>query len=397
MILLIAMIQVRCNSQPVGKLRQLWLSVNNIKYDDAGFTALREKLQNDKTVTSLKESFSNGTATITFTCTRSAISLWDNIPASFKKPFTVSSIDGQHIVLSGSGSTTTADTTSTSGSSAAAANNDDCKTCYYNLCKYDETKTFQGVAYKGINYDQGTYFYNCDNGVVTRKIIQQNAYGTLTGIRTDTLIMSNVPAGTTWGVNQSGGGSNYSGYTLIAKNVSVNVNNTQYNDVIIVNIRQYNQIMGTGSSVNYYYARGKGPITSEKLDYKKDPMQAYQSELQSLATASSLQGVIDPGLTGAWRWVDPDGSLDCIYKFNSDGTFNYYVGNSVANGDEMYANGKNYWRLDGNTLNVYYSGMNKKWYYRLQKIKDAASGKPALGIQVTSTQTRNFVSIDPSK
>ena len=284
--ILICLVQVSCNSQPAGKPQQLSVSVNGIDYDDAGFNSLREKLQGNKQVTGLKQNYSNGNATITFTCTKTAITLWDEMPSSVKQLFKVNSIDDQHIVLSGKGSNASAGTVANSNTSTA--NTDDCKTCYYNLCKYDVTKTFQGVLYKGINWDQGTYYYNCDNGVVTRKIITVNGNGVITGISTDTLIMSNVPEGTTWHVTKATDGSSFNGFTLVAKNLSVNVNNKQYSDVIIVNYRNYTSFLANGgASTNYYYARGAGNIKTEQIDYKKDPMDVFIIEKQAEATAES--------------------------------------------------------------------------------------------------------------
>jgi hypothetical protein len=63
--------------------------------------------------------------------------------------------------------------------------------------------------------------------------------------------MSNVPVGNSWGVKGSPEGNTYYGYTLIAKNLSLKVNNHPYNDVIIVNLRQFNIYSAQGSSINY--------------------------------------------------------------------------------------------------------------------------------------------------
>ena len=60
----------------------------------------------------------------------------------------------------------------------------------------------------------------------------------------------------------------------------------------------------------------------------------------------------------------------------------------------MYKDGKNFWRLNGNTLEVYYSGMNQKAAYDLQKNKDPATGKPALNIQFRGTEYRMYVQMD---
>jgi hypothetical protein len=379
------------HSQSKGGARQITISASGVSYDDAGFTALREKIKIDKSISDLKESYSNDTGTITFLCSLSATDLWDEMPSSVKQSFKVSAIDDQHIILTGKIVAAAANNTS-GGNTTISANSDiDCKTCYGYICKYDVIKTFQGVKYVGINYDQGTYYYNCDNGVLIRKIIITNGYGATTGIQTDTLIMSNVPAGTTWGVATGFENTSWTGFTLIAKNLSVDVDNKQYNDVIIVNYRKYASIFGmkNGVSINRYYARGIGLIKSDTLDYTKDPMQLYKNEMQATATAQSLKGIIDPGMVGIWKSTD-GGDLSPFYKFNSDGTFNYYVG-SVDAADEMYKGGKNFWKLDGDKLNEYFGGMNKIIQFTLEKITDAASGRPAIKIGFSGGGDRIFV------
>ena len=387
------------NSQTTGKPQQLSVTITGIDYDDAGFTSLRQKLQNTKNVSNLKQSFNNSTATISLTYTNTATDLWDQLPVSVRQLFKVTSIDDSHIALSGKENNSVATSTNNAPAQVATPGDNDCKTCYYNLCKYDVTKTFQGVLYKGINWDQGTYYYNCDNGVVTRKIITVNGNGVITNIRTDTLIVSNAPEGTVWGTSffKAIDGAVFKGYTLIAKNVSVNVNNTQYNDVIIVNYREYttNNFLGnTGSSTNYYYARGLGNIKTEPLnDYTKDPMVIYKNQKQAETTSHNLKGIIDPDVVGTWKWHE-EGGISTIYKFSSDGTFNYYVGSSAATGQEMYADGKNFWKINGNLLEIYYSGMNKMWETGFQKIKDPSTGKPAISIQFKGTEYRTYTSMD---
>lgn len=386
--LLLPAFQLACHAQSSTHY-EISISETGVEYDDAGLTSLRQQLQSNKSISGLKLTYSNNAAVITFSSTSSAIDLWDNLSAGVKQPFKVSSIDDHHIVLTGKSNAANG----TSANSSAQTGDDDCRTCYFNLCKYDLTRSFQGVIYKGIRYDQGTYYYNCDNGVVTRKVISVNGNGVTTNITTDTLIMSNVPEGTRWGVSNGLITSSYSAYTLVAKNVSVNVNNKEYTDVIIVNFRQYqNTIIKEGYSTNFYYARGVGNIKTEELkDYMQDPMAAYKSQQHSEVMGQSLQGSIDKDIVGVWTWAEAGGGMNTIYQFNSDGTFHYYVG-SVSDANEMYKTGKNYWHMNGDTLEVYYSGMNQKYQYGIQKIKDPASGKPALNIQFRGTEYRVYVS-----
>ena len=174
------------------------ISVNGVEYDDPSFSLLKESLQKDKNVTSVKSAYEQGTAKLTFNYTHKAQDLWDELPQTTKQFFKITTINDYSIVLESKSAvkeSTVAKSTTTN-----SQKDDVCMNCYYNLCNYDGTKSFQGVVYRAINYDQGTFYYNCDNGVVTRKMITVNGYGVTTNIRTDTILMSNAPIGTTWGV-----------------------------------------------------------------------------------------------------------------------------------------------------------------------------------------------------
>lgn len=129
------------------------------------------------------------------------------------------------------------------------------------------------------------------------------------------------------------------------------------------------------------------------MDYEKDPMVAYSAAQKAASTAASLPGMIDPQLVGIWKWALP-GDINTIYDFASDGTFHYYVGSTVATGQEMYAEGTNYWRLNGNVLEVYYSEMNVKATNDLQKMTDPLTGKPSLRIQFRGTEYRTYLKME---
>ena len=144
------------------------ISVKGIEYDDPGFSVLKESVRKNKNVTSLKSGYDQGIAKISFNDQQTATQLWDQLPQTTKQLFKLSTIDDTRIVLESRNSIKET-TTKSAVASTTTHNMDDCKNCYFNLCNYDGVKSYQGVIYKAINYDNGTYYYNCDNGVLKRK------------------------------------------------------------------------------------------------------------------------------------------------------------------------------------------------------------------------------------
>src|SRR5258706_802864 len=217
---------------------EIVISVSGIAYEDPALSLLKESLKNNKKVKSTKSSFDKETAKITLSSFSSATDLWDDVPKTTKDFFKLTSIDDKRIALQYKNtgqSNVVAGTNNTTTTTNASNKNDDCKNCYFNLCKYDGIKTFQGVVYKQINYDEGTYYYNCDNGVLVRKIIYKNGYGQTTNITNDTILMSSVPVGTKWNVKSDAGSflglnsTSFSDYTLFRKGITVQVNGVTYN------------------------------------------------------------------------------------------------------------------------------------------------------------------------
>ena len=153
-------------------------------------------IKSNKKVQDLKQSYSQNTATLTIAYAGDATTLWDEIPADIKQPFKITTIEGNRIELQLKNSTVANTTANTKFNTTA--NNDDCKNCYWNMCKYDVLKSFGGAIYKGLNLDNGTFYYNCDNGIVTQKVVTVNGYGVTIGITTDTLLISSGPIGTKW-------------------------------------------------------------------------------------------------------------------------------------------------------------------------------------------------------
>jgi hypothetical protein len=284
---------------------------------------------------------------------------------------------------------------SASAAPNTSANYDDCRNCYFNLCKYDGTKTFQGVVYKAINYDEGTFYYNCDNGIVTRKRIIVNQYGTTTNIQTDTILMSNAPLGTKWSENIIDASAfgiiskEHSYYSLIAKKINTTVKDKTYNDVIVVNFRGngYDNLTNESVfiSINYYYAKGVGLIRTDTLNFDSDPVAAINKSNDTKTVYSGgsvVKDGIDMTLVGVWKYHDPKTNVDSYYKFLSDGTFEFYSG-SVSEANK--SKGVNHWKIEEGGYNkngvaiidITWGGGN--WTQRdyLLKKNDPASGKAA--------------------
>ena len=370
------------------------ISVNGVDYDDPGFSQLKESIKKNKSATSVTAGYEQGTAKLSFTCTQKAQDLWEELPQSIKQYFRIVTIDNYGIVLQSRSAVK--ETAIPKNNTAIASKDDDCSNCYFKLCKYDGIKTFQGVVYKAINYDEGTYYYNCDNGVLTRKVMTVNGYGTVTGISMDTILMSNALIGTTWHVtntesNLFGEGYNHSKYTLVGKGVTKTVNGITYKDVIVVNFFQKTKDMIEGelkASINYFYAKGVGLITHEETDPNVDPSSSIHvsNKPVDLPNVPEMKGIIDPELAGTWVDKDPSGFI-YTYKFYTDGTYETLVGITQA-----YNGSKCFWRLNGGYINLYCTGWPKVYRQEFQKKTDAASGKRAIVIQFNATEYRTYIS-----
>jgi hypothetical protein len=220
--------------------------------------------------------------------------------------------------------------------------------------------------------------------------------------------MSNVPVGTKWRVKSDASSflglnsKSYSDYTLFRKGISIPVNGVTYNDVIVVYYRQYSNdnLMGESSaSANYYYAKGVGLIKTENLGTISDPTYTAtetntgkNDNEVSDALYKTMKGKVDESITGAWKYPDKTMNWDIYYVFNSDGTYQYYVG-SINPANQM-PRGKCYWRVDGGYLELLAEGWNKVYRFEIQKKNDAATGKPTLVIQFNDAEYRTYFSED---
>jgi len=398
-----------------GTKKQVSIAVAGIDYDDAGFTKLKEGIKNNKKVQDVTQSFSQNTAHLSLTYTGDATALWDELPADLKKPFKITTIESNRIELQLK-STATANISAgnTSTTPSTSTNIDDCKNCYWNICKYDVLKSFGGAIYKGLNLDNGTFYYNCDNGILTQKVITVNGYGVTTGITTDTILISSGPIGTRWGVvnnelknelvgMMTGGDAtmkNAGGYTLIAKNISTEAGGKTYKDVIVVNYKGYSKDPFFGSnyySSNYYYAKGVGLVRTDTLNYGSDPVAAINKVNNTkniYSGGSAVKNGIDETLVGLWKYHNATTNADIYYRFLADGTFEYY-GGAVTEANKL--KGISYWKIegrgydkDGAIIDLTWAGAASAQRMALAKKNDAATGKPAF----TLNETVLFITVD---
>ena len=393
-----------------GGKTQLSISVTDIEYDDAAFTKLKLNIKSNKKVQDFKQSFSQNTATLTLAYAGDATALWDEIPADLKQPFKITTIESNRIDLQAKNSKVVNTPPGNNNNSNTSTNYDDCKNCYWNICKYDVLKSFGGAIYKGINRDDGTYYYNCDNGIVTQKVITVNGYGVVVGITTDTLLISGGPIGTKWGVietdNKNGLLSlmanadmsikSVGGYTLIAKNKSTEAAGKVYKDVVVVNYKGYSKDPFFGSnfySSNFYYAKGIGLVRTDTLNFDSDPVAAINktSDTKTVYRGGSVvKNGIDETLIGLWKVHNPTSNKDSYYKFNADGTFDFYDG-PVS--DANKSKGINHWKIEEGGYNkngvaiigfAWSTGNGFVLRQDLQKKNDPASGKPAITLNTTT-------------
>jgi len=389
---------------------QLSISVAGIEYDDAAFTKLKLNIKGNKKVQDFKQSFSQNTGTLTLAYAGDANSLWDEIPADLKQPFKITTIESNRIDLQAKNSAVVNTPSTNNSNTNTSANNDDCKNCYWNMCKYDVLKSFGGAIYKGINRDDGTFYYNCDNGIVTQKVVTVNGYGVVVGITTDTLLITGGPIGTKWGVintdnknellglmaNMDLSMKNVGGYTLIAKNISTEASGKAYKNVVVVNYKGYSKDPFFGNnfySSNFYYAKGIGLVKTDTLNFDSDPVAAINkvNDTKTVYSGGSVvKNGIDETLIGLWKVLDPAAKKESYYKLNPDGTFDYYDG-PVS--EATKSKGVNHWKIEEGGYNkngvaiidfAWSTGNGYVMRQDLQKKNDPATGKPAITLNTTT-------------
>ena len=260
-------------------------------------------------------------------------------------------------------------------------------------------------------------YYNCDDGIVTQKTLNINAYGSTVDAGTDTILISSGPVGTRWGFkNNDGGGflsvltgndfsfQNSGGYTLVAKNVSAEVKGKNYKDLIVVNYKGFSKdpMFGSNSyNFNYYYAKGVGLIKTDTLNSHSDPVSAINKPADAktvYSTGGSVKNGIDETIVGVWMYHDKQKNTDGFYKFNADGTFDFYY-TSVTEANRI--KGVNHWKIEEGSYNArgvavidlaWATGGTFVMRSELEKKNDPATGKPAIlldGAMLISTDNKS--------
>ncbi len=394
-----------------GAKTQLNISVSGIEFDDASFIKLKLNIKSNKKVQDLKQSFAQNTARLSLTYQGEVTDLWDEIPADLKQPFKITTIERNRIDLqSKNSSATSIGPISNANTASNTSVDDDCKNCYWNMCKFDVVKSIGGKTYKGIITEFGTVYYNCDNGIVLQTSLNINAYGSTVIGRTDTVLISSGPVGTRWGiVNMDEKNSflgtmsgidlsmkNSGGYTLIAKNIKTDASSTSYKDVIVVNYKGISKdpFFGTNLySVNYYYAKGIGLVRTDTLNFDSDPVAAINktNDTKTVYSGGSVvKNGIDESIVGLWKVHNPTTNKDSYYKLNADGTFDYYDG---AVSEANKSKGINHWKIEDGGYNkngvaiidfTWATGNGFVMRQNLQKKNDPATGKPAITLNTTT-------------
>jgi hypothetical protein len=135
-------------------------------------------------------------------------------------------------------------------------------------------------------------------------------------------------------------------------------------------------------------------IKTENVDNSYDVNKAMQDIKTSDSVRAVLPGSIDQAILGTWVCHDSTMQENYIYKFNADGTWEYYVGD-VSPENRFYSDSKVYWSVNGNNLERWCSD----WSPQLQtsiiyKKNDASTGKPVLIIQFKGAEYRTYFSQD---
>ncbi len=318
--------------------KQITISVQGVEYEDPRFTALREMLKKNPKVRSVKPAFSEGIATLTLNYTGDASELWDEVPKSSKQSLKLEAIDDDTISLTsitGKNKTTVSNTASKSNNQpvknvTTKPKNPDKKDCgdceYFPICDYDGTKSFQGKIFRKLEYDEGIVYYNCDNGVVAKKweIILTSDQGDeiSKGFTTMIILKSNVPVGTKWSTEIDKYFNPFSSmkytYTweITAKDININLNGTDYKNVIVVEEKIGSAYFtGTSNFINYY-AKGVGFIKR---------ISEAEANSEKLTANSWKNTILIP--KGEFKGQEAIN----IFSFNADGTIQEYSNYNYLN------------------------------------------------------------------
>jgi hypothetical protein len=340
--------------------KTITINITGVEYDDPSVTTLREVLKGNIKVKKLNPGFAAGVAKISFLYPGKATELWDELPLSAKQSFKVTAIDDEHIdlqVKTGTKTTETAKTTTPSTS--------ECIDCiYFKGCNLDTARIFNSITYKG--YKKTGYYYNCINGALTVNYLDAEKR-----INNQVIFKTNEPVGTSWTDTTYGG---LIKHVTLSKGLAIKVGTKSYSDIMLVYGNVFDKNMYC-----YYYAKGEGYIKMDTLNEKFNAV-----------NAAKLKGVVDQTVTGIWKFYNKPVDMNMYYKFNGDGTYEYYVG-SISQANQT-PKGKCYWRINNNNLELFHSDWSDVIRIRFQKKNDPVTGKPTIIIQHSDTEDRTYFS-----
>lgn len=321
------------------------ISVKGIEYDDPAFEDLRKSVKGNMKVKQANPAFTGDVAKISLQYRGNAAELWDELPQTCKQNFKVTAIDDNKIDLQLK--TTTKQTTA----AVTETKKEDCIDCYYyKSCGFDTSVTWNGNTYKG--YKKKAGLYDCKNGALISVFTSSDKK-----TYAQTIFKTNEPAGSSW--VDSIGANAVVKHVTISKGLAISYGTGTYDDVIIV-YSDYGYL-----KANYYYAKERGFIKYDSVDKDFNP-----------AVAATLKGTVDQSLAGLWRNYNPLNKTNTYYKLDGDGSFAYYSG--MVNKDYQMPPGISYWRVNGNSLELYNGTWGNVSKVPFQKKNDPASGKPAI-------------------
>lgn len=331
------------NTAPKNQDKAITISVKGVEYDNPAFEDLRKSVKGNMKVKQASPGFTGDVAKISLQYQGNAAELWDELPQTCKQNFKVIAIDENKIELQLK--TNTAQATS----KTPETKKEDCIDCYYyKNCYFDTSIVFDGNLYRG-NKNKGSYYY-CKNGVLYSKSVSgKNAFSQI-------IFKANEPVGTNW-IDTFG--TTIIKKAIISKGIGIRYNKTYYDDVIIVYYADNSLI------ANYYYVKASGYIKRDTVEKDFNPV-----------VASKLKGIADTVLVGIWKNFNEVNKTNYYYKFNGDGTFEYYSG--FVKKEYQMPQGVSYWRVNSNSLEIYNGAWSDVSRVAFQKKNDPVSGKPAI-------------------
>lgn len=163
------------------------------------------------------------------------------------------------------------------------SNKGNCGCNYMPLCNYDLTRSYGGKVYKGIrNDDESINYYNCENGILTRKFsvtiyhTSHDEYYTYNFTRI--LLKENEKPGVVWMEDARNiDGRVYRRY-ILSKHAELVIQGKLYKDVIIVRqIAQRGSDFADGEEATLKIINQYGTVYSDRFYYGGKRLEVYDN------------------------------------------------------------------------------------------------------------------------